>query len=71
MIDKLQVGDLVKVVKVVNYGVTLGALCGKFGLVMETEISRSMIVDGPVALVFVDKRKWWLPYEKLEKISNG
>ena len=69
---KLKLGDLVKVVKVDPLDVPLAwRVCGKFGLVMETEIHEPSYHDGPVAVVFIDKQKWWLPYEKMEIVGNG
>ena len=59
IMDKLQVGDLVRL--------RPGAGWSGIGLVMETVISRA----ASSACVLIDEKRWWIPYEKLEKISNG
>ena len=55
---KFEIGDLVRL--------RSGAGWSGIGLVMET-VTR----EWSSACVLIDERKWWIPFEKLEIVSNG
>lgn len=57
--DKLQVGDLVRVENYRPKYLTV------FGLVVDTNTR-----EWSSACVLIDEQKWWIPFEKLEKVNG-
>ena len=60
--DKFEIGDLVRTK---NYGPE-NTVYDKVGLVMEMDTR-----EWSSACVLIDEQRWWIPFEKLERVSNG